>query len=47
MEELIERVKEMVTNQDLSSEDAAEQLCEEFDAEEIAAYLFHVLGKRE
>jgi len=47
MEELIKRVREFVEDGSISYEDAAETLCEEFDAEEIAVYLFQILGKKE
>jgi hypothetical protein len=42
---LVERLQFFVNDENTSFEDAAEQLCEEFDAEEIVVFLLTLLDK--
>jgi hypothetical protein len=45
--DLKQRIEQLVKDQTTSTEAAAEQLCEEFDGEEITAFLLELMGKLE
>jgi len=47
LEQLIKRAHQLCEALDISTPAAARQLCEEFEAEEIATYLFYCLNKTE